>query len=146
MENRMTAGPLSLELPSGWEPGPGIAGTDAIALAPADSAGGFRPNLVVNSEPFSGSTAKLSTVVLATHQVTMSDYHLIDVEAWDGLASEGRRFEFMHRQGGLLLHCIQYTASLNGLATHVTFSCAEDQLARWDAALLECAETIGASA
>lgn len=143
MEHALTAGPFTLAPPADWEVGPHVDGTDVVVLAPAPDHAEFRPNLVVNSEPFGGSAAKLSTVTLAGQQVTMSDYHLIDVDVWDGAVPDGRRFEYLHRQGQFLLHCIQFTAAVDGMAAHVTFTCAEQQLARWDGAILDCVDSIG---
>ncbi|MGP5227610.1 hypothetical protein [Arthrobacter rhombi] len=62
-------------------------------LAPHHRMGLFRPNLVVHSEEFAGSQAKLSTVTLEGHQVMLAEYHLIDVDTWDVPVPDGRRFE-----------------------------------------------------
>lgn len=142
---RVAAGPVSLVPPPGWTSGPLLPGTAAVLLAPPPADGGFRPNLVVVSEPSEASAAKLATVTLATHQVVMADYHLIDVDRWDRAVPDGRRFEYLHRQGATALHAVQYTAALPGSAVHITFTCAEHQVADCDAVFLACADTIEAA-
>ncbi|MDN6201151.1 MAG: hypothetical protein L0I99_02985 [Micrococcaceae bacterium] len=117
-----------------------------MVLAPAPPEGAFRPNFVVHSEEFAGSQAKLSTVTLAGHQVMLAEYHLIDVDTWDVPVPDGRRFEYVHRLGGGLLHCIQYSTVINGLAAHLTLTSTEAQLAGLDAAFLDCNDTVKVAA
>lgn len=142
MTDRLTAGPLSLVPPAGWKIARPGGGADAVLFAPKPPGGSFQPNLVVNSEVFNGSQAKLSTVTLAGHQVMLTEYHLIDVDVWSAPISDGRRFEYMHRMGGGLLHCVQYSTVVNGCSVHMTFSAAEGQLAGLDATFLDCADSV----
>lgn len=127
---------IALERPSDWEVIP-HPDTELVVAAPLTGwmeEGGFRPNVAVTAFRFPGAVTQLSTVVMASLLTSLADPYLLSVDPVPHLAAV-RRFEYLHRGSGGLIHCSQLLLFRNGLAASVTTSCAANQLTAYDEVL-----------
>ena len=107
-------------------------GTDMVLLSPPVRAGVFRPNIVVTSQPYEGSIAKLSTFAMAAALGELTNPHLIACNIWPHPTGDGRQIEYTHQMGNQILHVQRWTFALDGRAVDVTATCSSTQLTAID--------------
>lgn len=129
----------SIGRPEDWEPLPAFPSVDLIVAAP-EQPGRFRPNVVINSFPYSGSLPKLSTLVLAYARTTLQGLHIISVDEIEVDSRAGRIIEHVHSAGGDAVHSKVLVLQAPGHAVLVTASCAASELSAYDE-LLELVST-----
>ena len=107
-------------------------GTDMVLLSPPVRTGVFRPNVVVTSQPYEGSIAKLSTFAMAAALGELTSPHLIACNIWPHPAGDGRQIEYTHQMGNQILHVQRWTFAVDGKAVDVTATCSSTQLTAID--------------
>lgn len=117
--------------PHDWQTLSAPPSMDLIVAAPERS-GHFRPNAVVNSFPYSGSIAKLCTVVLAYARTSMKDIFFISVDELFTDSGIGRIIEYTYSAGDNPVHCKVVVLQTTNHAVLVTASCAASELSAYD--------------
>lgn len=124
----------SIARPEDWEPLQASLSVDLIIAAPAQP-GRFRPNVVINSFPYSGSLPKLSTVVIAYARTLVQNLHIISVDEIEVDSRAGRIIEYVHSGGGDAVHSKVLVLQTPEHAVLVTASCAASELSAYDEVL-----------
>lgn len=127
---------IVLERPSDWEvmAHPDAELVVAAPVAPWMETGGFRPNATVTTFAFPGTVAQLSTVVMTSLLTSLAEPYLLSVDPAPQLEAV-RRFEYLHRGSGGLIHCSQLLLFRDSLAAAVTTSCSANHLRAYDEVL-----------
>ena len=131
---------LDFQRPRDWLPTQ-VDGVDRVILAPKGW-GQFRPSLVVTSQPYDGTIAKLSTFAMAAAMGDLQHTYLIACEIWQHQAEPGRRIEYTHRLDDQELHVQRWTFAHLGYAIDLTATCATTQLTSVDALFDHVARTL----
>ncbi|WP_262105741.1 hypothetical protein [Arthrobacter sp. Marseille-P9274] len=126
-----TTNDIRIPCPAGWSR-QRPEGTDLVLLAPPAGTGAFRPSVVVTSQPYDGSIAKLSTFAMAAAIGELDRAHLIACNIWPHPAGSGRQIEYSHQLGNQVLHVQRWTFAVDGRAVDVTATCASTQLTAFD--------------
>lgn len=125
------SGDISIPRPADWTR-QDAEGTDMVLLSPPVRAGVFRPNVVVTSQHYEGSIAKLSTFAMAAAIGELTSPHLIACNIWPHPAGDGRQIEYTHQLGNQILHVQRWTFAHGGRAIDVTATCSSTQLTAVD--------------
>ncbi len=122
----------SIGRPAEWQTLPVPDSADLVLAAPAPPSGSFRPNVVINSFPYVGSIAKLTTVVLSYAHAMMADIYFISVDELPADRGEGRIIEYTYSAGTGAVHCRVAVHQVQDHAVLVTASCASAELSAYD--------------
>ncbi|MCQ1987409.1 hypothetical protein [Arthrobacter sp. zg-Y844] len=122
----------SIGRPHDWEIGGLTDSADLVLAAPVAAEGAFRPSVVVNSFPYTGSMEKLSTLVLSYAHAMLQDVYFISVDRFPPARGEGRIIEYTYSSGGLAVHCRVDVHQTAGHGVLVTTSCASAELGAYD--------------
>ena len=126
-----TTNDIRIPCPAGWSR-QRTDGADLVLLAPPARNGAFRPNVVVTSQPYDGSIAKLSTFAMAAAIAELDRARLIACNIWPHRAGNGQQIEYTHQRGNQVLHVQRWTFAVDGRAVDVTATCAATQLTAFD--------------
>lgn len=122
----------SIGRPQDWETVAGPPSADLVLAAAPVDAGRFRPNVVINSFPYTGSITKLSTMVLSYAHVLMKDVYVVSVDQLPTDRGQGRMIEYTYSIEGPAVHCRVVVLQTKDHAVLVTASCASSELSAYD--------------
>lgn len=122
----------SIGRPHDWAIDGFTPSADLVLAAPVASERTFRPSVVINSFPYSGSMEKLSTLVLSYAHAMLQDVFFISVDRFPPDRGEGRIIEYTYSSGGMAVHCRVDVYRSAGQGVLVTASCASAELAAYD--------------
>ncbi|MBG6179774.1 hypothetical protein [Arthrobacter sp. CAN_A1] len=131
---------LDFQRPRDWLPSQ-VEGVDLVVLAPAHW-GLFRPSLVVTSQAYDGSIAKLSTFAMAAAMGELKHTHLIACDIWQHPSGPGRKIDYTHQLNEQVLHVQRWTFAHRGYAVDLTATCATTQLTSVDSLFDHVARTL----
>lgn len=126
---------VTIGRPPDWEMLSVPPSADLLLAAPAGAGTRFRPNVVINSFPYTGSLAKLSTVVLSHTHTMVKNPYFISVDQFPPDRGQGRIIEYTHTAGDLAVHCRVFALQAEDHAVLITASCAAGELSAYDDAL-----------
>jgi hypothetical protein len=117
---------LDFSYPSDWQAVP-HAEADLVLAWPEGKLEGFRPNVVITSEPTELSIQRLSTRAMATVLAAHTGSYLVACDLWGFEPTPARRITFAYTASGTTINVIKLLVRLDGRAVDFTFSCALSQ-------------------